>query len=340
MNRRATTLTAGAVLLVLLALLANWTKVQYVELVPGPTFNTLGQSGGKELITISGGKTYTPTGQLRMLTVGEYDELHVIDVIRGWLDDNNAVVPREVIIPPGQSQQQISQAETDQFKQSQSSATTAALRHLGFPVQVIIDSVVAGKPAEGHLKPNDTVTAVDGNPVLSAPDLSGDIQAKPAGTDLTISYTRDGQAAQTVINSVAGTDGRPQIGVEVEQKQPSPYTISFTLDNVGGPSAGMMFALGIIDKLSPDDITGGRVIAGTGEIDDDGNIHPIGGIAQKMVAAYRAGARYFLAPADNCAEAAAHPVNGLTLIKVRSLQDALSQLQKVNSGQQPTLCTG
>lgn len=340
MNRRATTLTVGTVLLVVLGLLVYWTPAPaYVELVPGPTFNTLGQSGGKDLITIAGGKTYTPSGELRMLTVGEIDDLSTLDVIKGWLNGKAAVVPAEVINPPGQTQQQISQTETDQFKQSQSSATTSALRYEGFPVMVTIDSVVAGKPAAGHLMAGDIVTAVGGSKVLSAADLSGDIQAQPVGTALTISYTRAGKAGQTVVTSVAGSDGRPQVGVEVEQKQPSPYTISFTLDNVGGPSAGLMFTLGIIDKLSATDLTGGRVIAGTGTIDDDGNVGEIGGIAQKMVGAYDAGARIFLAPRGNCAEALGHPVKGLTLISVTTLDDALNQLQRLRDGQRPTLCT-
>ena len=91
----------------------------------------------------------------------------------------------------------------------------------------------------------------------------------------------------------------------MDQKQPSPFTVKFDLDNVGGPSAGLMFTLGIIDKLEPDDLTGGKIIAGTGTIDDDGNVGPIGGIPQKLVGATDAGARYFLTPPDNCAEAIA-----------------------------------
>jgi PDZ domain-containing protein len=93
------------------------------------------------------------------------------------------------------------------------------------------------------------------------------------------------------------------------------------------------------DKLEPGDITGGRVIAGTGTMDDDGNVGPIGGIAQKMVAARAAGATYFLAPADDCADALDHPVKGLVLVKVASLDDALNALAKIRAGQQPTLCT-
>jgi Lon-like protease len=125
----------------------------------------------------------------------------------------------------------------------------------------------------------------------------------------------------------------------VDQKQPSPISVKFDLDNVGGPSAGLMFTLGIIDKIDPTDLTGGKIIAGTGTMDDDGNVGPIGGIPQKLVAAYDAGARIFLTPADNCAEALGHPVKGLELVKVSTIDDALKALQQIRAGQQPTLCT-
>jgi len=338
-TRRFSTLIAGFVLLVALVTLAVVAPVPYVELVPGPTFNTLGASDGKQVITISGASTSTSAGQLRMLTVGEIDKMTAYDVVRGWFSHSSAVLPREVIFPPGESQQQINQQSTDQFKQSQTSAVTAALRHEGYPVVVTIGNVVAGKPAQNHLAVGDVITSVNGQKVLSADDLSSFIQAQPVGSTLKIGYTRNGAAAQTSITSVAGSDGRPQIGVEVQQTQPSPVKVTIRLQDVGGPSAGLMFALGIIDKLDPTDLTGGKVIAGTGAIDDDGDVSEIGGIPQKMIAAYHDGARYFLAPAGNCAEALGSPVAGLTLIKVTSLDSALAALQDLRDGRQPPVCT-
>ncbi|HKE63267.1 MAG TPA: PDZ domain-containing protein [Micromonosporaceae bacterium] len=340
MNRRLTTLIVGVILLAGFGALAYAAPVDYVELVPGPTFDTLGTVKGKPVISISGAPTTSDSnGQLRMLTVGEIDKITAFDVVRGWFDRDNAVLPAEVLIPPGESEQQLNQQSTDQFKQSQSSAVTAALRHEGYPVLVTIASVVAGKPAQGHLQAGDVVTTVDGQQVLSADDLAAFIQAKPVGATLQIGYTRSGKATVTPIKTVAGSDGKPQIGVEVQQTQPSPIKVSIQLENVGGPSAGLMFTLGIIDKLGPTDLTGGRIIAGTGTMDDDGDVGPIGGIAQKMIAARAAGARYFLAPADNCAEALRSPVSGLTLVKVTNLDGALTALADVRSGTQPPLCT-
>lgn len=339
MSRRATTLLTGTVLLVVLILLAMWAPVKYVELVPGPTYNTLGATGGKDLITITGAPTSTSSGQLRMLTVGERQDLNTYEVVQGWLRGSDAVVPQEIVDPPGQTQQQIDKTNTDAFAASQSSAITAALRHEGYPVQVTVGSVTAGKPADGHLKVGDIITSVDGRPVLSSQDLIGFIQSKPVGTAIKFGYTRGGVAGETSIVTAAGDGGRPQIGVGIEQKQPSPLTVKIELDNVGGPSAGLMFSLGIIDKLDPVDLTDGRIIAGTGTIDDDGNVGPIGGIAQKMIGAYGAGARIFLAPADNCAEALQNQIKGLTLVKVTSLDGALTALQQIRDGQQPQLCT-
>ncbi len=339
MTRRASTLLTGVlVFAALFGLTFAHVPVRYVALEPGPTYNTLGKSGGKELITITGAPTSDSKGQLRMLTVYEVEGLNAWNVVTDWLSSDKAVIPEEILVPPGQTQQQVDRANTDLFQQSQSSAITSALRHEGYPVQVLIDKVATGKPAEGHLQPGDMVTTVDGQKVLSSTDLVTFVQAKPVGTTLSFGFTRAGVASTTQIKTVAGTDGKPQIGVSVEQKQPSPLTVKFELENVGGPSAGMMFSLGIIDKLDPVDLTGGRIIAGTGTIDDDGNVGVIGGIAQKMRGAYDAGARYFLAPAGNCAEANRNQVKGLTLIKVTTLDGALTALTDLRDGTKPPTC--
>jgi Lon-like protease len=313
-------------------------RVPYVELGPGPTWNTLGTDNGKQLIAISGGSTSDSQGQLRMVTVGVVDQISLWQAIQGWLSPNDAVVPREVIYPPDQTQQQIDQQNQEDFKDSQSSAETAALRELGYPVQVTVQSVVAGQPAEGHLNAGDVINTVGGQKVTSAEKLTSLIKATPAGTALAIGYSRAGTPGSTTITSAKGDDGTPRVGIEVAQKQPSPYTITFSLDDVGGPSAGMMFSLGIVDKLSPGDLTGGLNIAGTGTIDDEGKVGAIGGIAQKMRGAKRDGATVFLAPADNCAEAEQNAVPGLELVKVKTLNDALAALSALRDHQTPTLC--
>ncbi len=339
MRRRGVTLLVGAVVLIVLVIGSFWgIKVPYVELGPGPTWNTLGTDHGTQLIAISGGSTSDSKGQLRMVTVGVEDDISLWQAIQGWLNPSDAVVPREVIYPPDQTRQQVDQQNQQDFKTSQDSAETAALTGLGYPAQVLVKAVTAGQPADGRLRVGDIITSVDREKVTSGTKLTSLIRGKPAGTALTIGYTRDGVPGSTSNTSGKAPDGTPRIGIQLDQKQPSPYQITFSLSDVGGPSAGLMFSLGIIDKLTPQDLTGGLTIAGTGTIDDDGNVGAIGGIAQKMRGAKRDGASVFLAPADNCAEAAANAVPGLELVKVSTLVDALHAVETLRNHGTPTLC--
>ena len=176
---------------------------------------------------------------------------------------------------------------------------------------------------------------------MSSPDkLTELVRAKPAGSTLTIGYTRAGVAGTARITTKADKSGDPpRIGIAIDKKQPHPFDVSIDLDQIGGPSAGLMFTLGIIDKLRPADLTGGKIIAGTGTIDDDGNVGPIGGIPQKLVGAKEAGAQIFLVPKDNCAEALKNAVSGLPMAEVATVGDALTALQTFTSGGTPKPCS-
>lgn len=337
MRRRGVTVLLGALLTTLLSIGVLAVPIPYVVLGPGPTVDTLGQDDGKEVIQVSGRETSASAGQLRLTTVGVQSDVKLLPAIAGWFSDREAVVPREVIIPPGRSEQEIEQRNAEDFKNSQTAAETAALRELGYPVQVIVTTVRAGGPSDGVLRADDEITSVDGERVTSAQRLVELIQAKPAGSKLSVGYRRAGVPGTTAITS-ALQDNRPRIGVEIESRQPHPFEIKIDLDEIGGPSAGLMFALGIVDKLRPEDLTGGTIIAGTGTIDDEGRVGPIGGIAQKLVGAKEAGAQVFLVPASNCAEAVGNAPRGLPLLKVASLDEALNALATLRAGGQPTRC--
>jgi PDZ domain-containing protein len=338
MRRRGVTVLTGAVLLILLIWQTVWVRVPFVELAPGPTVDTLGQAEGHPVIAIQGTGTSTSAGQLRLVTVSVISDLTLLDALRGWLRSDVAVVPHDLIYPPGKSEQEVDKENEQDFRDSQTSAETAALRKLGYPVQVAVKEVVEGAPAQGTLQPGDVLTAVDGTPVTSPSKLTQLIRSKPAGTDRTFTIVRNGATSTVHITPVKSDDGRPRIGVTVESKQPHPFEIKIDLDKIGGPSAGLMFTLGIIDKLDPTDLTGGLTIAGTGTIDDEGAVGPIGGIAQKLVAAKAAKASAFLTPAANCAEAVANAQPGLPLVKVSNLDDAMSALQALRDHRQPPLC--
>ncbi len=341
MRRRGITLLIGLVVLVLLVAGSfAGIKVPYAELNPGPTYDTLGSDQGKQLVAISGGTTSESKGQLRLVTIGAQSDISLLQAIEGWLNPSDAVVPREVVVPPGQTQQQVDQQNQQDFATSENSAQFAALQYLGYhKTHVVVEAVVPGQPAEGHLEAGDVITSVDGAATGTSQDLMTQIRAKPAGTTLTIGYTRKGAAATTSITTAKASDGSPRIGVQPGDEVDSPFTFTYGLANVGGPSAGLMFSLGIVDKLSPEDLTGGKIIAGTGTIDDSGKVGPIGGIAQKMRGAKRDGATVFLSPSDNCAEALANAVPGLQLVKVTSLSDAVAALRTLRDGGTPPSCS-
>jgi PDZ domain-containing protein len=339
MKRRGFTVLVGAIVVALLLGGIVAAPVPYVVLGPGPTVDTLGKENNKEVIQIKGAPTSTSAGQLRLTTVGVQPDTDLLSAIWAWFDDEEAVVPRELIYPPDKSQEEVEQRNAEDFKQSQTSAETAALRELGYPVQVTVTKLVPGGPAEGVIKPGDILTTVDGQPVTTAARLTELIRAKPAGTTLTIGYTRAGKADTARITSKAAKDGDPpRIGVEIEQRQPHPFELTIDLEKIGGPSAGLMFALGIVDKLRPEDLTGGKIIAGTGTIDDEGRVGPIGGIGQKLVGAKDAGATIFLTPDKNCAEAVQNAVPGLTLVKVATLKEGLDALEAIRQGNPAPPC--
>lgn len=341
MRRRGVTVLLGALLTALLAVGVVATPLPYVVLKPGPTVDTLGTDKGKEVIRIAGTATSGSTGQLRLTTVGVQPDVELLWAIRGWVSDSDAVVPRELVYPPNQTEQQVEERNAEEFRASQNSAVTAALRELGYPTQVRVEKVVPGGPSQGQLQAGDIITAVNGKPVPAAGRLTELVRGAPAGTALTVAYTRAGKAATARITSRAEKNGDPpRIGIEIGHHQPHPFTIEIELDKIGGPSAGLMFSLGIIDKLRPADLTGGRVIAGTGTIDDEGAVGPIGGVAQKLVGAKAARATVFLTPAGNCAEAVRNAQPGLPLVKVATLTEALAALDTLRAGGQPALCPG
>jgi PDZ domain-containing protein len=267
-------------------------------------------------------------------------QVELVWAISSWFSSKDAVVPRELIYPPNQTEKQVEQQNAQEWTDSQDSAVTVALTKLGYPVQTYVKTVTAGGAATGILKAGDVLNEVNGTAVSSPTKLTELVRAKPAGTTLRVDYTRDGKAATAQITTKATTtDTTPRLGIEIGKKQPSPFTVKIDLDKIGGPSAGLMFTLGILDKLQPADLTGGKIIAGTGTIDDGGNVGPIGGIPQKMVGAKNAGARLFLVPKDNCAEALKNAVPGLPMAEVATVDDALTALKTFTSGGTPKPCS-
>ncbi len=344
MSRRSLTLVIAGLATVAAIVAAVLIPVPYVILGPGPTLNTLGQdSAGQTLITISGHQTYPTTGHLNMVTVsyvgGPGSNISVFQALRAWLDHSQAVVPESELFPVGQSAQATQAQDTAQMSSSQELATAAALTalHISFKTQVGVVTTVPGFPAAAVLKAGDVVESVDGQAVTGEQSLSTLITAHPAGTPLTLKVLRDGK---TLIRTIASKEsaGSPVIGVQVTDDYKFPFTVNFSVGDIGGPSAGMMFALGIIDKITAMNLTDGKFIAGTGEITAAGQVGAIGGIQQKMVGARNAGATVFLTPAANCGDVAGAVPAGLRIVKVSTLTGAIADLEAIKAGKSVPSC--
>jgi PDZ domain-containing protein len=348
MSPRVFTLAAAGLLVVVLAAVAALLPVPYVALSPGPTADTLGSVDDTELIRIKGRETYRTDGHLDLTTVsvlgGPRQRMDIVTALKGWVDDEVAIVPEEQVYPDDETAEEVERQSAEQMTESQENATTAALRELGIPVttRVVVDELSADSPARGKLRPKDVVLAVDGQPAMGGSRLRELITAHEPGEPVRITVQRDGKRVEASVTTVAAEDGRAIVGILTRDDADYPFTVEISLRDVGGPSAGLMFALGIVDKLTPGALTGGRHIAGTGTIDDEGKVDAIGGIPQKMVGAKESGAEVFLVPEGNCAEAVRTAPDGLRLLKVTTLKDAvaaLDALREDRSGELPA-CSG
>ncbi|GAA1002395.1 PDZ domain-containing protein [Streptomyces thermogriseus] len=353
MPRRTATMLASTLMLIVLLCAGVFLPVPYSEMSPGPTVNTLGEHNGEPVLQISGHKTYPTDGHLNMTTVrvtsADY-RMNLVEAIYGWLARNNKVVPHDTLYPDGKTEEQSTQENAEEFTQSQESAKVAALKELGLPVRswVIVSTVVKGTPAEGKLHAGDVIKAVDGTEVKQPSDVARLVTRHKPGQDVvfTIVPAKEQAAAEkqrrtaTVTKDVTITTAqsddagakRAIVGISAGTDHTFPFKIDIKLADVGGPSAGLMFALGIYDKLTPGSLTGGEFVAGTGTIDNNGKVGPIGGVEMKIVGARDKGARFFLTPADNCASAVKDTPSGITLVKVNTLRDALAALKDIRSG--------
>ncbi|HEV3380773.1 MAG TPA: PDZ domain-containing protein [Trebonia sp.] len=343
MSRRSLTLLISGLATLAALAVAVLVPVPYVILSPGPTLNTLGDQGGQPLITITGHRTYPTTGNLNMVTVssegGPGVNLNIFEALQAWFDSSEAVVPESEIYPAGQSAQQTDQEDTAEMTGSQETAQAAAFTqlHIPYQTQVAIVATAPGTPAAGVLKAGDVITAVDGTAVTGMTQLTSLITAHPAGTVLHLTVLRAGKTIPVNVKTKE-SGGKPIIGVEVQENYKFPFTVKISVGDIGGPSAGTMFALGIIDKLTQDNLTGGKFIAGTGEITPAGQVEAIGGIQQKMVGARDAGATVFLAPAGNCSDVVGAIPPGLRVVKVSTLSQAITYLEDLKAGKPVPSC--
>lgn len=311
---------------------------------PGPVYNTLGDVtiDGKEvpMIQIPNETTYETGGALDMLTVsirGNRQELPSwLEIASAYFDPSKAVVPVDAIYPAGVSLEDSNTQGRVDMENSQKEAVAAALTELGYTFESTVRVVESseGSPSDGVLAAGDVLLSVNGVSFSDVTGLRAQIAANGVDKAAIVDITRDGEPKTVSITPTmaAGADPVPIIGIIAGGDYDFPIDVRIQLENVGGPSAGMMFALGIIDKLTEGELNGGENIAGTGTISGSGEVGPIGGIQQKLYGARTAGASWFLAPASNCNEVTGHIPDGLTVFSVATLDEALDALTAIESG--------
>ncbi|MFK0005625.1 PDZ domain-containing protein [Paenarthrobacter sp. NPDC090520] len=311
--------------------------VPYVVESAGPTFNTLGQDGDKQVITISGRESFPAKGNLDLTTVvmtgGPKSPATIFDVFRAWLDKSKAIYPEELIYPKGTTAEQTVQQGEIAMETSQENAVAAALRELDIPFEqrLTVAGLSDASPSAGKVQDGDRLVSINGKPVTSMSVIQAELSAG-AGAPATVVVERNGSVVTETVTPTKNSNDRYVLGVLLSSDFTFPFDVKISLDNVGGPSAGMMFALGIVDSLTPGDMTGGKHVAGTGTITADGAVGAIGGIAQKMIGARDHGATMFLAPAANCADVVGHVPDGLQVVKVETLADATTAVERLGSG--------
>ncbi|NYG55270.1 YlbL family protein [Nocardioides perillae] len=314
-------------LLLVLWLAAALLPVPFVTYEPGLTLDVLASDDGRERIQVQGARTYRTDGELRMTTVYVTQpraRVNLFSAMGAWLDDERAVYPYDAVYDEDETAEETRRESSVQMVSSQDAATAAALRELGYDVTPVVEvlNVTEGLPAEGRLQVRDVIEAVDGQEISSAEQVGQVVRAAGAGTPVEFEVRRDGRERTVTVEPEATEDG-PLVGILPGPGYRFPFQVDVEVpDSIGGPSAGLMFSLAIYDTLTPGSLTGGRVVAGTGTVDAQGDVGPIGGIAQKIPAARDAGAGLFLVPPDNCAEALRAPRGDVRLVRAETMHDA------------------
>jgi PDZ domain-containing protein len=329
MTQRTWAALLAVPLVIVLGLYMAVTPLPFVSYAPGLTINVLGENDGKPIISVQGHRTYHDDGELRMTTVSVTQrdaKLDLFTLMSTWgLSRDDALYPYSIQYGDGGTQEQDTQEGQVEMISSQDSAIAAALRELGYHVRPVLEilAVTPDMPADGKLQPRDVVLRFNGERVTAATQMAKLIAAVPAGTPVPVTVSRKGR---TVTERVAPVDkdGHRLIGVTLGIGYVFPFKVSVDIsDSIGGPSAGLMFALSIYDTLTPGSLTAGGSVAGTGTITAKGRVGEIGGIQQKIVGARKAGAQLFLVPPANCPDALTSDHGSMRLVKATTLHSAI-----------------
>jgi PDZ domain-containing protein len=323
-----------------LGLAASLVPVPYVAASPGPTQDVLTEVDGEPAITVTGAASYPTTGRLDLTTVRHTRadlRLDLASAFGAWLDPDRAVLPRDLIYPDDVTVEDVREENARLLDRSEETARASALRHLGYevPQRIVVDSVTVDGPSDGILEPGDILVSVDGTPVTTGDEVRAAVTAHDPGESVALRIRRAGEERDVAVTTAAAPEdpSRAVIGIVPAPGFDFPVDIDIHLErDIGGPSAGLVFAVGIVDRMTPGPLLEGSHVAGTGTIDADGNVGPIGGIAQKIAAARDADAAAFLVPAGNCGDLDDARPGGMALVRVATLDEALGVVEDVAAG--------
>ena len=327
-------LAGGVFLLLAAAVLAAFTvELPYYEFRPGSARPTA------RLVRVDEVQAYPPASDIAFTTVS-LRRSTLASRVAAWFDDDVQVVDDEVILGD-RSPDENRQFNLQLMDTSKQDAIRLALVSLGYEVPVTIDGVVVvqlleGSAAEGVLSVGDTVVAIDGRPLTELDDVGEIMAGKRPGDTVQLVVEPPDRGGQETVDLVLGADPedpeRGIIGVSLQPREPQyrfPFPIDIDSGNVGGPSAGLAFSLGVIDVLTPGELTGGNRVAVTGTVDGSGNVGPVGGVAQKTAVVVGEGYDVFLVPASEVEEARIRAGDDVRVIPVDTLQDALDALESL-----------
>lgn len=282
-------------------------------------------------------------GQISLVTV-ETSQATIADHFYVRMRSDLALIPMERTRTPGASDADERRRDEAMMMSSQEIAEYVAFRHLGYEARFVgdgalVEGVSTGTAAPGKIEPGDVIVSIDAHPIKVSTEIRDSIGSKTVGDSVKVGLQRQGNQFEVDLPLSKSTDGadRPVVGVLVTTLNPrveTPFDARFNVENIGGPSGGLAFALEIVDSLSPGDLTAGKSIVATGAISPNGAISPVGGVYQKAIAASRVGADYFLVPAANYAEIGSS-IGGTKVVPVESLDSAVEFLKKLKSGTEP-----
>ena len=296
-----------------------------------PSVYVLATPDGAENVVVSGHKAYRDDGELRLTTIyvdQPQDEVTLPELLEAYFSPDAAVYPRETIYAPEETDETRDQESEVQMVSSQDSAVATALTALGEDVETVVEvlDVGEGLPADGRLEVRDVLVRVGSTEITQAQDVVEAVDAAPVDEPLVFVVRRDGEE-RTVRVTPREVDGDKRVGITPGAGYTFPFDVRVTIgDNIGGPSAGLMMSLAVYDTLTPGSLTGGGKVAGTGTIDQEGNVGPIGGIQQKIAGARDTGTELFLVPADNCDGVGGVDPGDMRLARVATMTEALDAI--------------